>query len=72
MEWILYIIGAIIVFKLIVSVIGRLGRFPIVPPLVGLIVGCAVGVASESWIWGLVTGFLSVGIVVTCTESVDK
>ena len=69
--WILYIIGGLILLGLIIGIIGRLGRFPWLTLLVAIVVCIAVTCAS-SIIWGLIAGFLSIGLVQYCKEQVDK
>lgn len=68
---VLLIIGGIIlgllliglILNLILNLIGRLGRFPIVAPLVGIGIGIWVGIASHGWFWGLLAGLFAAGLI---------
>lgn len=66
------IILGLIVICLILNLIGRLGRFPIVAPLVGIGVGIWVGVASHGWFWGLLAGFFAAGLILWLAENTNS
>lgn len=69
-EFILYLIGGLIVFGIVVNIIGRLERFPLFNIISGLIIGIIVGNIYAAG-WGIFAGFITIGIIGWCNEFID-
>ena len=66
------IIGLMILARIVINILGRLGRFFWLTFLLSVICGVVIYLISDTWWLGLVCGFVALGIISWCEELVQN
>lgn len=70
--WFLKLVGILILIVIVVSIIGRLTRFPIIAFGVPIVFGIIIGITNDPWWWGIVAWFGATMVLGMCSGFVNK